>query len=114
MAPGVGVFALLTLLLATGLYHMHAWGRFLSSALCWIALVLIIIGYVVSPFEDIDRAAMGLAPQSWLDRVLNVSPYVMVCLWIIRTFDTYKPLFSNPLLDRHEVDQQEVRQEGVR
>jgi len=76
--------------------------------------VLIIIGYVVSPFEDIDRAAMGLAPQSWLDRVLNVSPYVMVCLWIIRTFDTYKSVFSNPLLDRHEVDQQEVRQEGVR
>jgi len=61
--------------------------------------VLIIIGYVVSPFEDIDRAAMGLAPQSWLDRVLNVSPYVMVCLWIIRTFDTYKSVFVEIIPD---------------
>jgi len=34
MAPGVGVFALLTLLLAAGLYHMHAWARFICSALC--------------------------------------------------------------------------------
>ena len=89
--------AAVAILFGLGLYMMQAWARAAWYAICWLLLLIIIFGYLVNPFEALDRAAMRLEPQSWLVMLLNVLPYLLACMWVIHILGKYRSRFSNPL-----------------
>ncbi len=89
--------AALAILLGLGLYKMQAWARAAWYAICWLMLLVIIFGYLVNPFEAMDRAAMGLEPETWQVMLLHVVPYLVACLWVIHILGKYRSRFSNPL-----------------
>lgn len=89
--------AALAILLGLGLYMMQAWARAAWYAICWLVLLISIFGYLVNPFEVMDRAAMGLEPETWQVMLLNVLPYLLTCLWVIHILGKYRSRFNNPL-----------------
>ncbi len=103
--------AALAILLGLGLYMMQAWARAAWYAICWLVLLITIFGYLVNPFEAMDRAAMGLAPETWQVMLLNVLPYLLACVWVIHILGRYRSRFSNPL--KRSMGSEPVRDESL-
>ena len=95
-----GAFLLVT---TVGLFLMQRWARTLGVVLSWMTLIVVVLGYAANPFENMERVAFGQEPLEWYEGLLNTSPILITCLWLIHVFGTYKSAFSKREIDTSDV-----------